>query len=134
VNRERDDPVALLRALGGAHYALETSGNTAVLRQAVDLLAGNGVCAVVGAPPFGSEVPLDVPAMLTGNPHIVGVNQGSSVPDEFLPALMSCRRRPAAVRPVGHPLRLRRHRGRGHRRASRRRDQARPSSALSRIR
>jgi aryl-alcohol dehydrogenase len=89
VNPRRDDPVRFLHALGGAHYALETSGNTAVLRQAVDSLAGNGVCAVVGAPPFGSEVSLDVPAMLTGNPHIVGVNQGSSVPDEFLPALMT---------------------------------------------
>jgi len=88
VNPKHDDPVSFLRDLGGAHYAVETSGNTAVLRQAVDSLAGNGACAVVGAPPFGSEVSLNVPAMLTGNPHIIGVNQGSSVPDEFLPALM----------------------------------------------
>jgi aryl-alcohol dehydrogenase len=59
-----------------------------VLRQAVDALAVDGYCGVVGAPPLGSEASFDVPQMLARNPHIVGINQGASVPRQFIPALI----------------------------------------------
>lgn len=86
-----DDPVrAIFDLTGGvgAEYTLETSGMTRVLRQAVDALAVDGHCGVVGAPPFGSEASFDVPQMLARNPHIVGINQGASVPRQFIPALI----------------------------------------------
>jgi aryl-alcohol dehydrogenase len=51
-------------------------------------LAVDGYCGVIGAPPFGSEVSLDVPQMLARNPHIIGINQGASVPRQFIPALI----------------------------------------------
>jgi aryl-alcohol dehydrogenase len=73
---------------GGADFAIDTTGNTAVLRQAVDALAVNGRCAVVGAPPFGSEVALDVNNFLIRNPVVLGINQGLSASRTFIPALV----------------------------------------------
>ncbi|MFF2952396.1 NAD(P)-dependent alcohol dehydrogenase [Kitasatospora sp. NPDC057965] len=85
------DPVAAVRELTGgrgAQHTLETSGSVRALRQAVEALAVGGTCGVVGAPPAGSEVGLDVPGLLARAPRIVGVNQGASVPERFLPALV----------------------------------------------
>ncbi|WP_380281063.1 NAD(P)-dependent alcohol dehydrogenase [Kitasatospora purpeofusca] len=85
------DPVAAVRDLTGgrgAQHTLETSGSVRALRQAVEALAVAGTCGVVGAPPAGSEVGLDVPGLLARAPRIVGVNQGASVPERFLPVLV----------------------------------------------
>ncbi|WP_441249277.1 NAD(P)-dependent alcohol dehydrogenase [Kitasatospora sp. McL0602] len=95
VDARTEDPVAAIAALTGgrgAERTLETSGNLRALRQAVDSLAVGGTCGVVGAPPAGSEVALDVPALLGRAPRIVGVNQGSAVPARFLPALAALHR------------------------------------------
>jgi len=73
----------------GADVVLEATGNTGVLRNAVDALAVGGRCGVVGAPPVGSEVALDVTQMLIRNPCIIGINQGLSVPQELIPALVA---------------------------------------------
>ena len=54
-----------------------------MLRQAVDGLAVNGRCGVVGAPPFGSEVALDVNNFLIRNPVVIGINQGLSASRGF---------------------------------------------------
>ncbi|MEU6235326.1 NAD(P)-dependent alcohol dehydrogenase [Kitasatospora sp. NPDC047058] len=91
VDAGTQDPVAAVAALTGgrgADHALETSGSVRALRQAVDALAVGGTCGVVGAPAAGSEVALDVPGLLARAPRIVGVNQGASVPERFLPALV----------------------------------------------
>ncbi|MFI6577941.1 NAD(P)-dependent alcohol dehydrogenase [Nocardiopsis sp. NPDC050513] len=87
VGQDVSEAVAELTSGRGADYVLESTGVPAVLRQAVDLVAVNGRVAVVGAPPFGSEVSLDVPSMLTRNPTVIGVNQGFSVPQRMIPAL-----------------------------------------------
>ncbi len=91
VDARVDDAVGAIFELtggAGAEYTLETSGVPRVLRQAVDALAVDGWCGVVGAPPIGSEASFDVPRMLDRNPHIVGINQGASVPRQFIPALI----------------------------------------------
>ena len=44
--------------------------------------------AIVGAPPFGSEVPVDVPDAIVKGPRIIGVNQGRAVPRVVIPALV----------------------------------------------
>ncbi|MFD0272953.1 NAD(P)-dependent alcohol dehydrogenase [Kitasatospora sp. NPDC127111] len=91
VDAGAEDPVAAVTALSGgrgADHALESSGSVRALRQAVAALAVGGTCGVVGAPAAGSEVALDVPELLARAPRIVGVNQGASVPEQFLPALV----------------------------------------------
>jgi aryl-alcohol dehydrogenase len=72
----------------GADFTLETTGVPAVLRQAVDCLAPLGMCGVIGAPPFGAEVSLDVNVILTAGRGLRGIVEGDSVPDVFIPRLI----------------------------------------------
>jgi aryl-alcohol dehydrogenase len=72
---------------GGADGVVETTGSTAVLRAGVDALAARGTAVIVGAPPFGSEVPLDVNAMLAGR-NVVGLTLGDSETRSFIPTLV----------------------------------------------
>ena len=75
---------------GGASAdgVVETTGSTAVLRQGVDALAARGTLVIVGAPPFGSEVSVDVNAMLAGR-TVVGLTLGDSETQTLIPALVS---------------------------------------------
>ncbi|MBD0844124.1 NAD(P)-dependent alcohol dehydrogenase [Streptomyces sp. TRM68416] len=66
---------------------VETTGNTAVLRQGVDALAARGTLVVVGAPAFGTEVALDVNGLLGGK-RIVGLTLGDAETRTFVPALV----------------------------------------------
>ncbi len=72
---------------GGADGVVETTGSVAVLRQGVDALAARGTAVVVGAPPFGTEVALDVNAMLAGK-QVVGLTLGDSETQTLIPALV----------------------------------------------
>jgi aryl-alcohol dehydrogenase len=72
---------------GGANFTVETSGVTSVLRTAVDSLAPAGVCGVIGAPPGGSEVALDVNMFFAMGKTLRGIVEGDSIPELFLPRL-----------------------------------------------
>ncbi|WP_405593702.1 NAD(P)-dependent alcohol dehydrogenase [Streptomyces sp. NBC_01092] len=71
----------------GADGVVETTGNVGVLRQGVDALGARGTLVVVGAPPFGTEVALDVNGLLGGK-RIVGLTLGDAETQEFIPALV----------------------------------------------
>jgi aryl-alcohol dehydrogenase len=71
----------------GADGVVETTGNVGVLRQGVDALAARGTLVVVGAPPFGTEVALDVNGLLGGK-QIVGLTLGDAETQNFIPALV----------------------------------------------
>ncbi|MBX9392318.1 NAD(P)-dependent alcohol dehydrogenase [Streptomyces sp. TRM72054] len=71
----------------GADGVVETTGSVAVLRQGVDALAARGTLVVVGAPPFGTEVSLDVNGLLAGK-RIVGLTLGDSETRTVIPALV----------------------------------------------
>jgi aryl-alcohol dehydrogenase len=91
VNAASDDPVAAINEITGGRGAdriLEASGNTAVLKQALTAMATDSTVAIVGAPPFGSEVGVDVLDAIVKGPRIIGVNQGRSVPRVVIPALI----------------------------------------------
>lgn len=89
-----DDTVEAVREhLGaGADYSVETTGNPDVLRQAVDCLSQRATCGVIGAPPLGTEVSLDVNTVLFGR-DVRGIIEGDSVPDLFVPDLIDLYRR-----------------------------------------
>jgi aryl-alcohol dehydrogenase len=96
VNPADGDPVsALLELTGGlgAEYAVETSGRLPVLDQAISSLASAGTCVVVGAPPLGSQIPVDVPNLLGRGIRLLGTNQGDSNPRQFIPRLVELYRR-----------------------------------------
>ncbi|MEU9052061.1 NAD(P)-dependent alcohol dehydrogenase [Streptomyces sp. NPDC048384] len=86
---EADLGEALAEITGGqgADGVVETTGNVGVLRQGVDALAARGTLVVVGAPPFGTEVALDVNGLLGGK-RIVGLTLGDAETQTFIPALV----------------------------------------------
>lgn len=71
----------------GVQYSLECTGIVAVASQAVQVLAPLGTCALIGAPPAGSRLPIDIQFMLDGR-RLVGVTEGSSRPESFIPTLV----------------------------------------------
>lgn len=90
VNSRETDPVEAVRKItgGGVDFSLESSGRPAVLRQAIDALAIKGVCGIVGAPALGTEASFDVNGVMTTGKRIIGIIEGDSVPDLFIPSLV----------------------------------------------
>ncbi|KUN23647.1 alcohol dehydrogenase [Streptomyces antibioticus] len=90
VNAVDDDLGKALAAITGGQGAdgiVETTGNVGVLRQGVDALGARGTLVVVGAPPFGTEVALDVNGLLGGK-RVVGLTLGDAETQSFIPALV----------------------------------------------
>ncbi|MFD3843165.1 NAD(P)-dependent alcohol dehydrogenase [Streptomyces sp. NPDC058642] len=90
VNAGETDLVEALATITGGQGVdgvVETTGNVTVLRQGVDALGARGTLVVVGAPPFGSEVALDVNGLLGGK-RIVGLTLGDAETQSFIPALV----------------------------------------------
>ncbi len=90
LNSREADPVAAIQELtgGGADYTIESSGRPAVLRQAIDALGKRGTCGIVGSPPIGAEASFDINHILVGERSILGVVEGSGVPQVFIPQLI----------------------------------------------
>jgi len=91
VDGGQEDAVEAIRRITGpgVEFALEMSGSTRALRQAVDSTAPGGVCGVVGAPPFGTEVALDVNLLIALGRTVRGIVGGDSVPGVLFPRLIS---------------------------------------------
>ena len=89
INAGEGDPVEAIRDItsGGAEFTLECVGNPQVLRQAVDALPRCGVCGLLGVVPPGTEVSLDMDAIMNGR-TVRGIIEGDSIPDLFIPKLI----------------------------------------------
>lgn len=89
VNTDTDDVAKILADItdgAGVDHAVDTTAVPALLRTAVDALGVRGRCAVIGAPPAGTEAAFDVQGLLVGK-QIVGVTLGDGEPETFLPQL-----------------------------------------------
>jgi aryl-alcohol dehydrogenase len=87
-----DLPEALRRITGeGMNYALDTSGNTAVIRQAVEALASRGVCGLISSA-NGADISLNILKMMHGGRVVRGILLGDSVPEIFIPQLIELQR------------------------------------------
>ncbi|GAA3668915.1 NAD(P)-dependent alcohol dehydrogenase [Microbacterium marinilacus] len=71
----------------GLHRAFDTTGNPGVGRTAIDALGTGGTVAVCGAPPPGTEIPVDIQGVLVGK-SLVGVTMGAADPRELIPELV----------------------------------------------
>ncbi|MGP4112788.1 NAD(P)-dependent alcohol dehydrogenase [Streptomyces sp. 4N509B] len=90
VTAGKEDVAARLAEITGGRgvdAVVETTASPEVLRGAVDGLAVRGQCAVVGAPPPGTEVALDMQGLLTGK-RVVGVTIGDADPAALIPRLI----------------------------------------------
>jgi aryl-alcohol dehydrogenase len=88
--RDAPDLLAAIRTIVGSRgvdRSIEASGRPELLRLAVDCLTNQGQCGVVGAPPLGVEVSLDVTSLVLGR-TIRGAPGGDTVASEFVPRLV----------------------------------------------
>jgi aryl-alcohol dehydrogenase len=92
--RDVDDVVAAIQGItgAGADFSVETTAVEAVCTQAINALAPLGTAAVLGLGPAGTNVTVDMTALLIPGRTVVGVVEGDSIPDEFIPHLAQLHR------------------------------------------
>ncbi len=84
----RDAVEAITAITGyGADFSLETTGSPLVFREALECIAPTGVCGLIGAPAFGTEVTFDMNSILIPGRTVRGIVEGDSVPGVFIPRL-----------------------------------------------
>ena len=91
VNAKTEDVVARLAEItGGAGVTLsfDTTGNPQVARGALDAASTMGTVLVCGAPPPGTEIPVDIQGVLGGK-QLRGVTMGDAVASELIPQLVA---------------------------------------------
>ncbi len=71
----------------GVDRILDATGVPALISAGIAGLAAGGIFAFVGAPPFGTTVPVDVNAMLPGR-TLVGVTIGDAQTQSLIPAMV----------------------------------------------
>ena len=89
INPHDTDPVQEILNITktGINYSLECTGLPSVLRNAVDVLAMGGICGMIGVPPSGVEVSLNMRHLLDGR-RITGIIAGDSIGDIFIPQMV----------------------------------------------
>ncbi|WP_457964247.1 NAD(P)-dependent alcohol dehydrogenase [Arthrobacter sp. D1-29] len=85
----QDVPAEIQRITGGgANAAIEATGHTKVLEQAVFSTAARGEIVAVGAPAFGATAAVDVNFMMPGR-RIQGITLGDSEIERLIPAIIA---------------------------------------------
>ena len=89
-NSSVHDPVKEIFAVTtfGANFSLDTTGVPAVIRTAVESLAPRGVCGLLGASGPHSELVLNETHFMIGGRRLIGIVEGESDPDVFIPKLI----------------------------------------------
>lgn len=92
INARSSDTVKELRRFTsdkGINYILDTTGAPKVLTNLATALSIRGVLALVGAARPGTEVPFEIGASLVRGWTFKTIVQGSSVPQDFIPRLVT---------------------------------------------
>ncbi|MCZ1012088.1 NAD(P)-dependent alcohol dehydrogenase [Streptomyces lydicus] len=81
------DIAAVVRDItsGGSHYAIDTTGQPAVISQAIGALRQRGTLALVG---IGKTAEFDIMSVMTKGVRLRGVIEGDAVPQSFIPHLI----------------------------------------------
>ncbi len=90
INAASSNPVEEIMKIlpRGSPYTLETSGVPAVLQQAIQICAAGGEVGIVGAPPMGATVTVEVNHLLF-NRKLRGIVEGQAISDVFIPRLIA---------------------------------------------
>lgn len=81
------EAVAELTGGHGVDGVVETTGAVGVLQAGIGALAARGAAVIVGAPAFGTAVPVDVNHMLSGR-TVTGLTLGDSETQTLVPVLV----------------------------------------------
>ncbi|KAK7190637.1 Aryl-alcohol dehydrogenase 2 [Paraphaeosphaeria sporulosa] len=89
-SRELTDVVEAIKEItkGGAAYAIDCTGIISVIEVMIECLAPLGTAAIVGVPPSGKKISLDPLSFLLENKRLIGVIEGDSDPQKFIPTLV----------------------------------------------
>lgn len=89
IDATQSDPFSLLHELApnGMNFALDTTGNLDVIRQAIQNLAPLGVCGLINTAK-GADMTANILDLVLGGKSIRGIHQGDSRPQEFIPYLI----------------------------------------------
>lgn len=85
LNSKGRDIVELIHSVtdgDGVDYALDATGNVAVVQAMIDSTANSGIAATVGGVPAGQHVKIEPGSWLARNVSYIGSCQGSSVPQK----------------------------------------------------
>ena len=91
INAKTGSVAARLAEITGGHgvdKSFDTTGNPHVARGALDAAATRGTVLVCGAPPPGTEIPVDIQGILTGK-VLRGVTMGDTDPRVLIPQLVA---------------------------------------------
>ncbi|KAH6990023.1 chaperonin 10-like protein [Ilyonectria destructans] len=77
---------------GGADFAIDCTGLIPVIESLFGCLAPRGTATTVGVPPPNSVVRIEPMSFLLGNKRYIGVVEGGSNPQKFIPQLMELHR------------------------------------------
>jgi len=93
IDPKAENPVEQIQKItgSGVNYSLECTGLPSVVRQAVDSLTLTGMCGLMGVSKLGTELTLDMNAILFGR-GVRGIIEGDAVPHEFIPRLIELHR------------------------------------------
>lgn len=75
----------------GTRYSVESAGTVQSFTDSIECLAKRGICGLVTVPLLGQPFAYSPLSILKGR-SVVGVLEGSSNPDEFIPRLMALHR------------------------------------------
>ncbi|HXP30414.1 MAG TPA: NAD(P)-dependent alcohol dehydrogenase [Stellaceae bacterium] len=87
-SREEDALAAIKRITGhGVDFALDTSGVVAVMQQAFESLGARGTCGIIASGAV-NELTISIRHLMGGGRRLVGIIEGESNPDLFIPMLI----------------------------------------------
>lgn len=89
INPSTADAAARIAEITGGHgvdLSFDTTASPRVARGALDAAAIRGTVLVCGAPPPGTEIPVDIQGILTGK-VLRGVTMGDTLPRQLIPEL-----------------------------------------------
>ena len=86
----QNDMVGALREAsgGGFHYALDTSGIPAVMKNAIDAMLPNGMLGLIGIPPPEAPMPMSIMDLYMRGLGVKCIVEGDADPQTFIPKLV----------------------------------------------
>ena len=94
INPTKEKSVEAIMAITGygVNFALDTTGIAAVIRNAVESLAPRGACGILGASGPDAEIVLNETHFMSAGRRLIGIVEGESNPDVFIPMLIDLHR------------------------------------------
>lgn len=90
INSQEENAVARVKEIthGGAQFAMDSTGISALICDMMASLRSRGTAAIVGASAPGTTAALDVTDIMQNCKTLIGVVEGDSVPSIFIPMLI----------------------------------------------